>query len=159
MNFMTSKQLCLYKGFCFLIFSIIFLEDLKSQCNPPTELPNVQCSEATVTCLQDACFETTNQVDVGWLGFCGINTQIHNPQYFEIIPVDPCISILIHVDGCSSGQTALQAALVTSCDWQPCPGSIVPCADILDCDPGTPPGGTMIIEACGLTPGVSLWLL
>lgn len=141
------------------VLSLFYFSDLIAQCDPPTQLPSVQCIDAPVTCMQDACYTTTNITANGWNGFCGNNTAIHNPQYFEIIPTDSCIEILIHVDNCSSGAPLLQAALVTSCEWQPCPGANVPCPDILDCDPGTPVGGTIMIEACGLTPGVSLWLI
>lgn len=143
----------------FLILACFsFLSELKSQCYTPDPLPTVQCENAPLLCMQDACFATTNEADQGWVGFCGSNTVIHNPQYFEIIPTEECIQINIHIDGCNGG-LFLQAALVTSCVWQPCPGGNVPCADVLDCDPGTPVGGTMIIDACDLVPGESLWLL
>lgn len=141
------------------VLYLLSLSDLLSQCDPPLLLPSAQCEDAPLVCMQDACYTTTNIQNNGWPGFCGPNTVIHNPQYFEIIPLESCIEILIHVDVCHAGQPALQAALVTSCEWQPCPGFNVPCEDILDCDPGTQPGGTMVIDACGLTPGVSLWLI
>ena len=76
-----------------------------------------------------------------------------------IITTDTAIDIQIHVDNCEQGSTALQSAIVTTCDWVPCPGNIVPCPDILDCDPGTPPGGTMFLSASGLMIGDTLWLV
>lgn len=155
---MLSLNPRVIRTFCLLFCLLLSLIKLQSQCNPPDQLPTVQCINAPLTCLQDACYSTSNEQDQGWNGFCGNNTAIHNPQYFEVVPIADCIQINIHVDGCSSG-AQLQAALVTSCQWQPCPGGVVPCADVLDCDPNTPVGGTMVIDACGLTPGVSLWLL
>jgi len=155
---MFSPKPQLIRRFCLLFCLLFSLIKLYSQCNPPDQLPTVQCVDAPLTCLNNACYSTSNEDDEGWPAFCGNNTVIHNPQYFEIIPITDCIEIHIHVDACEDG-TALQAALVTSCSWQPCPGGAVPCQDVLDCDPGTGVGGTMIIDACGLTPNVPLWLL
>lgn len=53
----------------------------------------------------------------------------------------------------------LQSAIVTSCNWQPCPGGIVPCPDILACNAGASPGDTMVLMASGLTIGQTYWLL
>src|SRR5687767_4571712 len=130
----TSSRLLTSIGSIILCFSGI--SELRSQCNTPDQQPTVQCVDAPFICVQNACFQTTGEGDPGWNGFCGANTAINNPQYFEIIPTDECIEIHIHIDGCSSG-AGLQAALVTSCEWQPCPGGQAPCADVLDCDPGT----------------------
>src|SRR5688572_14852786 len=153
---MSSPNTQIIKRICILIFFIGSIIELQSQCNPPDQLPTVLCQNAPYTCIQDACYSTSTISAPGQTGFCDLNpgTAIHNPQYFEIIPTDPCIEIQIHVDDCTSG-SQLQAALVTSCNWAPCPGGNVPCADILDCDPGTGVGGTMVLSACGLTPGVS----
>ena len=142
--------------FIFLSFFLLCAK-LSAQCDPPAELPTVECVNAPLTCLQDACYSTLNEPAQCCPSFCGPNTLIHNPQYFEIIPTEDCIQINIHIDNCS-GQ-GLQSALVTSCNWQPCPGGNAPCADILDCDPGQSAGGTMILDACGVTPGVPLWIL
>src|SRR5688572_24664247 len=158
-NFLTSLHLTIFRAICFVFLSMFYVSDLKSQCNSPSGFPTDNCENAPLTCLQNACYETRNLTANGWNGFCEPNSAIHNPQYFEIIPIDTCISISILVDICSEGVPFLQGALVTSCDWQPCPGSNVPCADILDCDPNTEVGDTMVIDACGLTPGISLWLL
>ncbi|MEP6795736.1 MAG: hypothetical protein ABJB16_15510, partial [Saprospiraceae bacterium] len=87
-----------------------------------------------------------------------MNTIINNPQYFQFIATATTVEIDIHVDNCSSGQ-GLQSAIVTSCAWQPCPGGNVPCPDILACNPGTSPGGTMVLIATGLTIGQTYWLL
>ncbi|MBC8173629.1 MAG: T9SS type A sorting domain-containing protein [Chitinophagales bacterium] len=91
-------------------------------------------------------------------GFCGPNSTINNPQYFQFIATATDVQIQIHVDICSAGQ-GLQSAIVNSCDWQPCPGGIVPCPDILDCNPGTSPGGTMVLNASELVIGQTYWLL
>lgn len=151
-NHRVIRRICLL--FCFFGF----LTQLQSQCDPPDQIPTVLCVNAPVTCLQDACYSTSNIQANGWNLFCGNNTAIHNPQYFEVVVTDVCITISILVEDCNSGN-ALQAALVSNCDWQPCPGGNVPCPDVLDCDPGTGEGGTMTMNACGLTPGQSLWLL
>src|SRR4030095_4091249 len=139
----------------FLLYSLIRLQ---AQCDPPDQLPTVLCVNAPLTCINDACYTTDNEDDFGWEGWCGNNTAIHNPQYFMLIVTEDIVHILIHVDDCDQG-VALQSAIVTSCNWQPCPGNIVPCEDILDCDPGTPVGGTMDLLAAGLTIGDSLWLV
>lgn len=156
---MFSPITLFFRGFSLIFFLLILVTELSAQCDPPAELPTVQCQNAPITCINEACYSTSNQGATGWNLFCGNGTAIHNPQYFEIIPIDACIEIHIHVDNCEQGSTALQSALVTSCNWQPCPGGVVPCADVLDCDPGTGVGGTMILSACGLTPGVPLWFL
>ncbi|MBK9984160.1 MAG: gliding motility-associated C-terminal domain-containing protein [Saprospiraceae bacterium] len=143
----------------FLLFSILFsLLKLNAQCNPPGELPTVDCASAPLTCLADACYSTLNIPAVCCMNFCGLNTIINNPQYFQFIATATNIEIDIHVDNCSSGQ-GLQSAIVTSCAWQPCPGGAVPCPDILACNPGTSPGGTMVLIAGGLTIGQTYWLL
>src|SRR5687767_3397163 len=144
--FLLNPQII--RRFSLLICFFFFLIKLHSQCNPPDQLPTVLCVNAPLTCLENACYSTSNEDDEGQAGFCGSNTVVHNPQYFEIIPIADCIEIHIHVDNCEQGSTALQSALVTSCQWQPCPGFSVPCADVLDCDPGTGVGGTMVIDAC-----------
>src|SRR5688500_14740654 len=159
---MLSPNPRIIRRFCLLFCLFISVIKLQSQCNPPQLLPTVQCEKAPLTYLQDACYSTLNIPEQGQPEFCGVCTLIHNPQYFQVIPVDPCIQINIHVDGCTGGN-GLQSALVTSCQWMPCgpPGTNpwVPCADVLDCDPEEGVGGTMVLSACGLTPGVPLWIV
>ena len=113
-------------------------------------MPSTQCELAPLVCLQNYCTETTNDPAPGWSGFCGNNTSVHNPQYYQFIAVAEEVEIHIHVDFCYSG-TALQSALIANCPWE--------VFDVLDCDPGTPPGGTMVLEADGLIPGFTYWLL
>ncbi|HZV69140.1 MAG TPA: T9SS type A sorting domain-containing protein [Saprospiraceae bacterium] len=139
-------------------FSSILLCDLNSQCNPPDQLPSHICAAAPLTCLSDACYSTLNVPFVCCNNFCGLNTIINNPQYFQFIATATDVQVQIHVDNCSSG-LGLQSAIVTFCGWQPCPGGNVPCADILDCNPGTSPGGTMVLNASGLVIGQTYWLL
>ena len=155
---MLSPNPQIIRRFSLLFCLLLSLIQLQAQCDPPAELPTVDCINAPVTCLQDACYSTLNEPAQCCAGFCGPNTVIHNPQYFEVIPIADCIEINIHVDGCTMG-AGLQSALVTTCNWEPCPGQSVPCDDILDCDPNAFVGQTMFLSACGLTPGVSLWIL
>ena len=156
---MFSPKTKLYRRVFFSICFMFLLGKLMSQCNPPDQLPTVQCVNAPFTCLNDACYSTSSDSDFGQSGWCGNNTAVHNPQYFEIITIADNIEIQIHVDACQNGSTALQSALVTSCTWAPCPGNSVPCPDILDCDAGTGVGGTMTLTASGLMIGQHLWLL
>ncbi|MGB4846446.1 MAG: T9SS type A sorting domain-containing protein [Saprospiraceae bacterium] len=141
----------------FFCFSFFFTE-IKSQCSPPGQLPDVQCNNAGLFCLQGYCAESLNFPLVCCQGWCGPNTIINNPQYFQFIATAEDVYIEIHVDNCSGG-TGLQSAVVTSCDWAPCPGSSPPCPDILDCNPGTSPGGSMILTPTGLIIGQLYWLL
>ncbi len=97
-----------------------------------------------------ACYETLNIPGGGPAGFCGPNTSIQNPQYFDVIPTASEIEIHIHVDNCESG-SSLQSALINDCPWD--------VSNVIACNAGTPPGGTMVLIATGLTPGEPLWLL
>lgn len=146
-------SVCLY---CFLL---LLFHESQSQCNPPGQLPTVECSENPLYCFLNACYSTSNAIDPGQAGFCGNNTSVHNPQYFQIIPIANNIEIHIRIDNCEVPTAALQSALVSSCDWLPCPGGVVPCADVLDCNSGQGIGGTMKLSASGLTPGQPVWLL
>ncbi len=154
---LSPKSQLLRRVFLSLCILISLLK-LQAQCNPPDQLPTVQCVDAPLTCLSDACYSTSDEAFFCCNGWCGNNTAVHNPQYFMIITTATFIEIHIHVDECEQG-TALQSAIVTTCDWVPCPGNSVPCPDILDCNPGTVVGGTMVLTAGGLMIGDTLWLL
>ncbi|MEP6647764.1 MAG: hypothetical protein ABJC12_11805, partial [Saprospiraceae bacterium] len=144
----------------FLLFCVLFsLLKLQAQCNPPGELPTATCSAAPLTCLSDACYTTLNNPFNCCNNFCGANTVINNPQYFQFIATSTDVQINIHVDNCNNGGAGLQCAIVTTCGWAPCPGGVVPCPDILACNAGTSPGGTMVLNATGLTIGQTYWLL
>src|SRR5690606_14013199 len=119
--------------FVLSIALIVSLFKLQAQCDPPGELPSFNCMMAPLTCLNNACYSTDEHQLEGMPNFCGANTIINNPQYFAIIPIEPCIEIHIFVNICEQGSTGLQSALVTSCGWMPCPGGVVPCNDVLDC--------------------------
>ncbi|MBK9984582.1 MAG: hypothetical protein IPP15_19835 [Saprospiraceae bacterium] len=119
--------------FCFLsVFS-----EIKSQCNPPDQVPTVTCDSAPMFCLVDYCAASLNVPQVCCINFCGSNTIVNNPQYFQFIPTAADVEIDIHVDNCSSGN-GLQSAIVSRCNWSPCPGGSVPCPDVLACNPGAP---------------------
>lgn len=135
-----------------IISFLLFISTLTftwSQCNPPDQLPTNDCSTAPLICLQDACYNTTNDAVFGWNGFCGPQTAIHNPQYFEVIPTAEHVVINIHVDNCDSG-TSLQAAFLATCPW-----NII---DVLDCREGAP-GITMVLDVDNLVIGQSYWIV
>ncbi len=121
-------------------------------------MPTVSCDSAPLVCLTDYCATTLNEPAVCCMNFCGQNTIINNPQYFRFIATGDTVEIDIHVNACNTGQ-GLQSAIVTSCNWAPCPGGMVPCPEILTCNPGTSPGEIMILKASGLVYGQSYWLL
>jgi len=155
---MVSPNTLFIKRSLLLLCILFSLLKLHAQCNPPDQLPTVNCNAAPLTCLADACYSTLNVPVMCCNGFCGANTVINNPQYFQFVATLTDVQIQIHVDMCSSGQ-GLQSAIVTSCAWAPCPGGNVPCADILACTPGTSPPGTMVLNASGLVIGQTYWLL
>ncbi len=133
-----------------LTFLSAFSLQLVGQCDPPEQTPTPVCQDAPLVCLLNACYETLNIPETGPDGFCGGNTSIQNPQYFQVIPTQPDIEIHIHVDDCDNG-TSLQSALISDCPWD--------VNDVIDCDPGTPPGGTMILTGTGLVVGATYYLM
>lgn len=149
---MFSPKTQLVRGSLILFCLFISLIKLTSQCDPPSQLPTNDCSTAPFTCIQDACYSTDNNPVFGYNGFCGSSTAIHNPQYFEVIPTQPHVVIMIHVDNCTSG-AGLQAAFLNACPWD--------IGDVLDCDDGTNGcvGCTMTLDVDNLIPGQSYWFL
>ena len=123
---------------------------LTGQCDPPNQLPTLECEDAPLVCLLNACYETLNIPGTGPNGFCGGMTSIQNPQYFQILTTATEIEIHIHVDNCDNG-SSLQSALINDCPWA--------VANVIDCDPGTGPGGTMVLSATGLGIGETLWIM
>jgi gliding motility-associated-like protein len=115
-----------------------------SQCNPPEQLPTPTCDMAPLICLQNACYETLGIPNGGPSGWCNGNNTIENPQFFSFIPTSSSVEIQIHVDFCESG-TSLQAAIISECPWG--------VEDVLSCNGGTPPGGTIYLSAAGLVIG------
>lgn len=118
-----------------------------AQCDPPP-FENTDCFNAPEICLQDACFMTTNNLYSGHVGFCGINTIVNNPQYFIITAISTTIQMNIHVETpCLGGNSALQSAIVQIPDLsEPIDScNMWSTGDVLTCDPGTPPGGTMVL--------------
>jgi gliding motility-associated-like protein len=135
----------------FLLVALLFaVHEGRAQCNPPDQLPSIDCNGAPLICLDDACYETLNNPLNCCTGFCGAQTAVHNPEYFQFVPTCPDVEIHIHVDGCDSGN-ALQSALIGACPWTN--------ADVITCDPGTPVGGTMVLAATGLVVGQVYYLL
>lgn len=119
------------------------------QCEPE-EPPTLSCEDAPILCLNQFCYQTQLIPVACCTGWCGPNTAIHNPQYFQFIPVASAVAIEIHVDDCVGGN-ALQSAILDACPWDN--------GNVIACDPGTPPGGTMLLEASGLFPGQPYWVV
>ncbi len=135
-----------------LFISFLFLfSNINAQCN--AEEGGASCQEAPLVCLNNLCDATEdNQPDGPYNGWCGPNTAIHNPQYFEFIATSTDVFFEVTVGDCSGGQSALQAAILNACPWQ---GA----NNVLDCTPGTPQGGTFTLQASGLVIGQSYWLV
>ena len=114
------------------------------------EPPTISCETAPLICLNALCYHTTNTPFFCCTGFCGPNTAIHNPQYFQFIPSSPEVEIQIHIDDCNAGN-GLQAAIIDACPWDN--------SNVIACDPGAPPGSTMVLSANGLIVGQSYWVL
>ena len=134
----------------FFFFACLSTLRIQAQCNPPEQLPTPVCEEAPVVCLQNACYETLGIPNNGPNGWCNGNNTIENPQYFMFLPTASDIEIHIYVEYCESG-TSLQAGILSECPWG--------VEDVLACNGGTPPGGTIILIANGLTPNQPYWLM
>jgi gliding motility-associated-like protein len=145
----SPKPYLMHRVGIFLI-TLLFTCQLKSQCNPPDQLPTADCATAPFVCLVDACYQTLNIPLTCCNNWCGNNTIINNPQYFVFIPTCPDVEIDIHVDNCTNG-VGLQCAILDACPWDN--------SSVVDCNPGTPPGGTMVLTASGLIVGQMYWLL
>jgi hypothetical protein len=129
------------------LFIIILCAKSLSQCEPSIP-PTPYCETAPTICFNQACFTTSNIPVNCCNNWCGFNTVINNPQFFQFTPSQPDITIEIHVDDCNNG-TGLQSGIIDACPWD--------LANILACNPGANPGGTMVLTANGLTPGEPYW--
>ena len=118
-----------------------------SQCDTILAL---SCDAAPLVPLENYCGRTNVEPYNCCNGWCGANTAVHNPTYHAFIALDTYVEIQIDVLPCSSGN-GLQAAIIPVCPWEN--------SDILDCDPGTPPGGTMVLDYDDMIPGEQYWLL
>lgn len=125
----------------------VFPFTAKSQCD---SIYAISCETAPVVLLENFCGRTTYAPAFCCTGFCGANTAIHNPTYLKFLALDTTVRIDIEVLPCFSG-LALQAAIIPACPWDN--------NQIMDCDPGTPPGATMELEANDIIPGEYYWLL
>ena len=140
----------LKSSFPWQLFAIVFFmfpSTGKSQCDSIIALT---CETAVEMPLLNFCGRTAYLPYNCCNGWCGSNTAIHNPTYFKFTATDTIISIDIEVLPCYSG-VGLQAAIIPVCPWAN--------DDILDCDPGTPPGGTMELDATNVIPGQDYWLV
>jgi hypothetical protein len=110
------------------------------------------CEEAPLVCLHHLCdFTEPNFPDAPHNGWCGNNTAIHNPQYFQFFAIAETVLFEISVVDCWGGQNALQAAIMQNCPWDN--------DDVLDCNPGTPEGGSFILQPSGMVIGQPYWLV
>ncbi len=119
------------------------------QCEP-IEPPSLFCEDAPLLCLNQFCYRSQDIPFFCCTGWCGPNTAIHNPQFFQFVAATSDIAIEIHVDGCDGGN-GLQSAILDACPWDN--------SNVIACDLGTPPGGTMFLEANGLIPGFPYWIV
>lgn len=123
------------------------------QCDPEPR-PSVACGEAPVLCGEGACYYTTLELSTegphgGW---CGANTAIHNPQYFRFTALDTFLRFEIQVFDCTGeGGCGLQSAILDACPWDN--------GNVLSCNPGTGPGGTMILLAVNVEIGREYYLV
>ena len=143
----------LTRHFCVILFMLLIaisINRLTAQCNPPEQLPSPMCQDAPLICLLNSCYETLGIPNSGPSNWCNGSNTIENPQYFLIIPTALTVEIHIHVDGCESG-SSLQAGIMAECPWG--------VEDVLACNGGTQPGGTIILQASGLNPGQPYWLM
>ncbi len=148
---MVSPKSYLGTGF-FLFFCLLFSTvNSYSQCNP--EEGGATCQEAPLVCLNELCDATEqNTPDGSYTGWCGNNTAIHNPQYFQFIPTFPDVFFSITVGQCSGGQNALQAAIINACPW-------TGANEVIDCNPGAGEGSTFTLSASGLVVGQIYFLV
>ena len=124
---------------------------LHAQCNPSDQIPAMDCEWAPFVCLQNACYTSNPYITQSCcFNWCGNSTVIDNPQYFQFVPTSTNVEMHIHVDGCYSG-VGLQCAILDACPWDN--------SNVIDCNPGTPAGGTMVLSASGLVIGQLYWLL
>jgi len=132
-----------------LLFQFLLIKGVHSQCEPVIS-PAFDCETAPQLCLNQLCFTTLNIPIVCCNNWCGNNTIINNAQYFLFYPEESEVTIKIRVDACTNG-TGLQSGIVDACPWDN--------SNILDCNPGTNPTGTMTLQPNNLIPGSPYWLL
>ncbi len=148
---MKLLRISLYTRLFYCLALVFSVSNIYGQCNP--EEGGATCQEAPLVCLNNLCDATEdNQPDGAYLGWCGPNTAIHNPQYFEFIATSTDVFFQITVGDCSGGQNAIQAAILDACPWQ---GA----NNVLDCNPGSPEGSTFTLAVSGLVIGQSYWLV
>jgi hypothetical protein len=137
------------------LFSVLIIVlglplQLVGQCSP-ADYNAVICENADLFCLNQYCSSTPDIfIPPCCNNWCGNNTIIDNPQFFQFVAISSTVEFEIHVDYCQN-DSGLQCGIIDACPWQT--------FNILDCNPGTPPGGTMILQANDLFPGQVYWLL
>ena len=139
-----------FLSFLFIQLILFSTDRLAGQCGAPDLAPTIECDSAPLICLQNWCYGGTLDANPGHNSFCGPNTSVHNPQSYKFIVTDEEVMFEIHVDDCDSGN-GLQSAILGACPWET--------FDVYDCDPGTPPGGTMFLHSTGFEIGQMGWLL
>jgi hypothetical protein len=130
-------------------FLILSLHEIAAQCNPPDQLPTSYCENAPQICLLNACYQTLDEPAEGPSGWCFGNNSIQNPQYFLFYATSNFVEIHIYVNSCSG--SGLQAGILNDCPWSP--------GNVLSCNGGTNPGGTIVLSSYNLNPGIPYWLM
>lgn len=130
---------------------LLLPDKISSQCTP-LPLPGSTCETAPLICLQNLCYTgMPGFPDGAYLGFCGTNTTVNNPVYYEMIATEESIIIVLDIGGCTGGLFELQGAIIDACPWS--------VANVLDCNPGVGQGQSMYLHAAGVVVGESYWLL
>ena len=137
--------------FIALFYILAIPGTLTSQCIPVINHSSGSCETAVVSCLPGACYLTSqNFGGEPYIGWCGPNTAVHNPQYFAFIASGEFVQINILVVDCPYGQ-GLQSAILGTCPWT--------IDDVLACNPGMNEGGTMELQVNDATPGQTYYLI
>lgn len=135
----------------FLFYFLLLPLQLVGQCGAPDPLPTPDCENAPLICLNEWCYQTIDQQNPGWNNYCGPNTIVNNPQFYEIVATEENIYIQINVGSCTGGQNSMQAALILDCPWD--------IGDVIDCNPGSVEGHPFVLQSGGHEIGQSMWLM
>lgn len=135
------------------LLSVLHSSDMHAQCEHPYMGATNMCETAPLICLEQLCCGLNMNPPAGsHQGFCGNNTALHNPQFFEFIADSSEVELTIHVLDCSGGQNSLQIAIIDGCPW-------MTNDQVIECNPGLPEGIYYPLSASGLVPGQSYWIV
>ncbi len=133
--------------------SFIWVPKLPAQkdCFPPGILPATDCNSVPLYCLDGVWCETIinppNTVHHEW---CGPNTRIDNPQYYQFIAAESIVTFEIYVAQCDEG-VGLQAGILEAiCPW----GN----QDVIACEETIPLESSVLLSAAVVV-GKTYWLM